>query len=145
MIKKPCTQYSEQGFTLLEVVVSIVVAAILGTMLYQYSQTTLSSTAAPVNELENIQDLNDVMESITRDYFDKLTENAATPEEETGWIDGFGSAMATQYADEVDSITYELGCFDDDNAWTATCPSGANHIQIRLVKGSQSLVSLFSE
>lgn len=144
MMKKPCSPYSEQGFTLLEVVVSIMVAAILGTLLYQYSQTTLSSTATPVNELENIQDLNDVMEKITADYFAVLTANAATPEEETGWIGAFGSGMATKYRDEVDSIAYESGCFVD-YTWTTTCPSGTNTIQIRLVKGNQSLVSLFSE
>jgi len=85
------TQSNAHGFTLLEVVVSIMVAAILGTLMYQYSRTTLSSTVTPVTQLSNIQGLNDVMEKVTNDYFAELTANAATPAEETGWIGPFGN------------------------------------------------------
>jgi len=128
----------------LEVVVSIMVAAILGTLMYQYSRTTLSSTVTPVTQLSNIQGLNDVMEKVTNDYFAELTANAATPAEETGWIGPFGNTMVTNYSSEVDSMTSELGCFTG-YAWTTTCPSGTNTIQISMIKDNQSLTALFSE
>jgi len=138
------TQSNAHGFTLLEVVVSIMVAAILGTLMYQYSRTTLSSTVTPVTQLSNIQGLNDVMEKVTNDYFAELTANAATPAEETGWIGPFGNTMVTNYSSEVDSMTSELGCFTG-YAWTTTCPSGTNTIQISMIKDNQSLTALFSE
>jgi len=144
MKRRRSTQSNAHGFTLLEVVVSIMVAAILGTLMYQYSRTTLSSTVTPVTQLSNIQGLNDVMEKVTNDYFAELTANAATPAEETGWIGPFGNTMVTNYSSEVDSMTAELGCFTG-YAWTTTCPSGTNTIQISMIKDNQSLTALFSE
>jgi len=144
MKRRRSTQSNAHGFTLLEVVVSIMVAAILGTLMYQYSRTTLSSTVTPVTQLSNIQGLNDVMEKVTNDYFAELTANAATPAEETGWIGPFGNTMVTNYSSEVDSMTSELGCFTG-YAWTTTCPSGTNTIQISMIKDNQSLTALFSE
>ncbi|MBU0661618.1 prepilin-type N-terminal cleavage/methylation domain-containing protein [Patescibacteria group bacterium] len=133
------TKSNEHGFTLLEVVVSIMVAAILGTLMYQYSQTALSSTVTPIIQLSNIQDLNDVMEKITGDYQAKFAD-PATPS--TGWIESFGNTMVTKYGAEVDNITSELGTFAN-NIWTSN-PSGKN-IKIVMFKGNQSLTALFSD
>ena len=132
------TRSNEHGFTLLEVVVSIMVAAILGTLLYQYSQTALSSTVTPIIQLSNIQDLNDVMEKITGDYQAKLADTSKT----SPWIGTFGNAMVTKYGAEVDSIDSVLGTFAL-NTWTDD--SSGNTVKITMIKGNQSLTALFSQ
>lgn len=131
---------NEHGFTLLEVIVCLMVAAILGTVMYQYSRTTLSSTVAPIIQLNNIQKLNEVMESITGDYQARLAEVAVSGE--TDWIEQFGNDMVTNYGSEVDSITSELGIFAS-NTWTSD--SSGQTIKIRIVEDDQALTALFSE
>ncbi len=138
------TKSNEHGFTLLEVVVSIMVAAILGTLMYQYSQSTLLNTTVPITWLNNTQKLNSVMESIRSDYADKLA-NPATPP--TGWIESFGADMETKYQSEVGSISSNFGYFDS-NVWTTPTPcsdSNCRHVKITLYEGKQSVIDLFSE
>ena len=67
----------ENGFTLLEVIITIIVAAILGSMLIPLMGTALKHSADPVNDVKDEFQLNKVMENITADYKNLL--NASTP------------------------------------------------------------------
>lgn len=56
------------GFSLIEVIVSIVVAAILGTILIQFTGTNLSRSAETISTAESELLVRRTMENITRDY-----------------------------------------------------------------------------
>jgi prepilin-type N-terminal cleavage/methylation domain-containing protein len=56
------------GFTLLEVIVSLVVAAILGAILVQFMGTGLMKSYNPVILAQNGTYLNTIMEKMTADY-----------------------------------------------------------------------------
>ncbi|KUG21669.1 hypothetical protein ASZ90_008565 [hydrocarbon metagenome] len=59
---------NNRGFTLLEVIVSLVVAAILGAMLVQFMGTGLMKSYNPVILAQNGTYLNTIMEKMTADY-----------------------------------------------------------------------------
>ena len=57
-----------KGFTLLEVIVTLVVAAILGTILVAFMNSNLVRSADPVVNVGRAYNLEKVMENITADY-----------------------------------------------------------------------------
>lgn len=57
-----------RGFTLLEIIISLVVAAILGTVLIQFMSTSLIRSAEPVILVQKTFALNQLVEEMTADY-----------------------------------------------------------------------------
>lgn len=58
----------EKGFTLIEVIITIVVLAILATMLFTYFGKAFTGSSTPATRLDNALQLQTVMENITDDY-----------------------------------------------------------------------------
>lgn len=63
------------GFTLIEVIITIVIAALLATMLYSYFGTAITGSATPVTRLGAAMAGQSVMENITADYMASYTSN----------------------------------------------------------------------
>jgi prepilin-type N-terminal cleavage/methylation domain-containing protein len=59
---------NHKGFTLIETIIAIVAAAILGVMAFTYSQTALTKSAQPLNQSQKAMELQKVMENILADY-----------------------------------------------------------------------------
>ena len=59
---------NSKGFTLIETIIAIVAAAILGVMAFTYSQTSLTKSAQPLNHSQKAMELQRVMENILTDY-----------------------------------------------------------------------------
>ncbi len=58
----------DKGFTLVEIIIAIVVAAILAAMVFSYSGTTLTQSVQPLNQAAKTMALQKVMENIFTDY-----------------------------------------------------------------------------
>ena len=78
MRTRPSIIKNQDGFTLVELIVTIMVAAILGVMFVQIMGTSLTGSVEPLIRTQHIFEINGVMENITRDY-NKLMETSATP------------------------------------------------------------------
>lgn len=59
---------NSKGFTLIEAIIAIIAAAILGVMAFTYSQTSLTKSAQPLNQSQKAMELQRVMENIFADY-----------------------------------------------------------------------------
>jgi len=59
---------NSKGFTLIETIIAIVAATILGVMAFTYSQTSLTKSAQPLNQSQKAMELQRVMENIFADY-----------------------------------------------------------------------------
>ena len=68
-------QLNKQGFTLIEVIVAIILAALLGAMVVQYTGTNLQATVESLVATKNNSAAVSVMEEITRDYRNWLENN----------------------------------------------------------------------
>jgi len=58
----------QNGFTLIEVIIVIIMAAILGSMMVSYFGTSLTQSSTPIHRLQDALELQQVMENITADY-----------------------------------------------------------------------------
>lgn len=67
-----------RGFTLIEVIVTLVVAAILGTMLVTFMETGIAESAKTVVRVKNTYDLGKVMENMTADYKKSMASTSDT-------------------------------------------------------------------
>ncbi len=65
---------NDSGLTILEIIVTIVVAAILGTVLVQVMSTSLTRSSVPITLLQNTYSINQIIEEMTADY-EELYEN----------------------------------------------------------------------
>ncbi len=62
------TNRNQSGFTLLEVIVTLIIASILGAVLYQFMGTNLTQSAVSVVWAKDQFELNGVMEKMVADY-----------------------------------------------------------------------------
>jgi type II secretory pathway pseudopilin PulG len=66
---------NDRGLTILEIIVTIVVAAILGTVLVQVMSTGLTQSSVPITLLQNTYSINQIIEEMTADYEELYDEN----------------------------------------------------------------------
>jgi len=66
--RKPRTCREQGGFTLLEVIVTIAIAAIMGVFFAQFVYTGVTHSADPVYRLQNLSSTTHIMEYMTVDY-----------------------------------------------------------------------------
>ena len=64
----PFTQHRQGGFTLLEIIASLLIAAILGAIMFQYFGTSLTQSTVPIDRLKKALELQHTLENITEDY-----------------------------------------------------------------------------
>ena len=67
-----------KGFTLIEIIVTIVLAAIMGTIFIQFMSKSLTKSAEPLTLVQEGYSLNQIIEEITADYKDLLKADSDT-------------------------------------------------------------------
>lgn len=68
-----------RGFTLLEIIVTLIVASILGTTLFQLTNVYLGRSVKPITFVQKFYSLNHIIEHMTSEY-KKLIESDANPD-----------------------------------------------------------------
>ncbi len=75
---------NNEGFTLIESIIAIVAAAILATMVFSYSGTSLTKSAQPLIRSKTSMDLEKVMENISADYNKYFKKDLVTIQSKIG-------------------------------------------------------------
>jgi prepilin-type N-terminal cleavage/methylation domain-containing protein len=135
---------SARGFTLIEVIVTLVVAAILGTILVVYMGTGITKSGIPIIWVQQEFGVYRAMERITAVYQNDLK---TTPFNLTT----FKAKIDT--AGEVNTICGSSTCIDNVTVVNTAFPSAGgtetgtdtNIIKVTLGKGDQSLTALFTQ
>ncbi|MBI5194618.1 MAG: prepilin-type N-terminal cleavage/methylation domain-containing protein [Nitrospirae bacterium] len=70
--------YNQTGFTLIEIIITLVISGMLGAVLYSYFGKTFTSSSNPVVRLNKAFNHQQVMENITADYLKNYTTNLVT-------------------------------------------------------------------
>jgi len=95
---------NNRGFTLLEVIISLVVAAILGAMLVQFMGTGLMKSYNPFILAENGTYLNRIMEKMTSDYRYYMSYGALNNQSPAAAYSHFNDHVGS--ASEAEAKTY---------------------------------------
>lgn len=136
-----------KGFTLIEVIVSLIVASILGVMLVTFMGSTVVQSANPVVLAQNGTFLNQIMENVSADY-KFLMNTSATPL--TTFITRVGAEGTSQtyYADPSHSYTVvdnHLISFTSGSPATEQ-PDGAGKIlKVTIKYQNLTVTALFTE
>ena len=139
------------GFTLIEVIVTLIVAAILGTMLVTFMGSTLTGSVQPVLRVQQANTTGQVMENITADY-NKLNSddigNSTTVALST--LKGnvlAGSTDASRYG-AIYTIIYNDYVLLNSNGTTPPIADGTGDnrtLRVSIRQGSQTLTTLFTK
>jgi len=149
----------ENGFTLIEVIVTLVFVAILSTMIYTYFGSSITQSGMPVIRIGKAMEIQTVIENIVADYkrlndgssYDIATLKsriAATPGTTgSGNYGGIGTSAISYTVVDNKYIKYDLASC---TSTTSSCPeqddtSGGNNYLKVTVKGNtgETLTQLF--
>ena len=141
------------GFSLIEVIVALIVASILGTMLVTFMGSNVMQSANPVIMAQNGSYLNQIMENMTADYKNLLSTN---PNPMAAFMSNVGAegSSQTRYSDDnhpyaiVDrhGITFGSGSPVTETL-DATNPPNILKVTVRYPAGTEgmTLTALFTK
>jgi prepilin-type N-terminal cleavage/methylation domain-containing protein len=142
-MKTGCVSVSgSRGFTLIELIVTIAITAIMASMYFQIMGVSLIGNVQQINTLNNSMALYQVMEAMVGDY-NNLMATSATPlatfssrvQNNTGNY-GTYTVVANGY------VTYDAGGNESAASGTGT---GAQTLKVKISNGVITLTMLFTQ
>ena len=121
------SKHGKKGFTLIEVIVTLLIAAILGTFLVTFMGTAVTKSGEPVARSKQLYELQQVMENIKSTY---LTMADAT--DALTRLNAFitGSPVSSSYTIVTKSISFNQDASGNYTESGSVCPglgsSGSN-------------------
>ena len=138
-----CKVLSNAGFTLLEVIMVLIVASILGALLVQFMGTSLIRSGNPVIMVQSEFSLNNVMERMTADYKKLVAEDASPLATfKTRVQNGNVSTNNPYYGEYIVATKYITF---DGNKVENTNSSGDKVLKVTISDRGQKLVALFTK
>lgn len=131
---------TQTGFTLLEVIVSLVIISLSGAMLLTFYNTQVGGSEQPVTLMEQGLALETTLEKITADYT-YLLENDATPLLTLETRINASPSSYGVYSAVTKFITFDGSGNEESAACTADCTS----LKVTITMGNQSLTTLFTK
>ncbi|MDF1593780.1 MAG: type II secretion system protein [Desulfobacterales bacterium] len=132
---------NERGFTLLEIIITFIMAAFLGSMLVEYMGTSLTRGGEAVVMVQDGFSLNSVMEKITADYEDDYKNGSYDFSTFKSNIEGGNISTNTPYYGDYTAVTGYI-TFAGGNETPDT--SGINNLlKVTITVNNQSLTVLF--
>jgi len=130
---------NSKGFTLLEIIVTLILISITGVVMFPVLRTNLTKSAVPVVRLDNQYQLIQAMDRLTACYRDKIrndssniitefTSDCLTDGDVSPFVDAGNTGSVTG---QITGISYN--------------PQSTNILRVTLVEGDQTLVSFFTE
>jgi prepilin-type N-terminal cleavage/methylation domain-containing protein len=133
---------SRAGFTLLEVVITLIVAAILGTVFVQFMATFVAGSVHSVTRVQNAGSINQVMENMTADFRKLTATDSDFLSTFQTHVQNGNSSGATRYFGPCTVLHNGTVSFDSNGNETA---GGTMILKVTIGLGDQRLTALFSK
>jgi len=136
----PCIYENETGFTLIEIILTIIVGGILAALVVQFMGTSMVRSTEPVTMVQEAFSLSGIMEKITADYKDLLETDPTPLATLKTSVGGEGTSQDNKYGKYwVDHNHYIT--FDGSGNEVA---GGNNILKVTITKANQTLTALFT-
>ncbi|TFG93740.1 MAG: type II secretion system protein [Syntrophobacterales bacterium] len=143
MVKK----LNQKGFSLLEIIVSLVLVAIVGAMVVSFMGTQVTQSGRSVTWINDEFELSEVMEKMLAHYREELNNETLNLATFVGARDS-ASEINTLYGSNIDDVQVEATNFvADASPSTDYTESGTDTAiqKVTLTKGDQTLITIFTE
>jgi prepilin-type N-terminal cleavage/methylation domain-containing protein len=140
----------DKGFTLIEVIVTLIIASILAAMMVSFMGTTMAGSVQPLVRVQQTNTAGQVMENITTDY-NKLTSD----DSDNGTSIALSTLQTRVQAGATDNSYYgafytighnDFVTLNSDGTTTPIADtSGENRtLRVSITQGSNTFTSLFT-
>ena len=143
MKTKSWSIFNNHGFTLLEVVITLIVGSILGAILVQFMGTSMKNSFAPVIMVQNANGVHEIMEKLNSDYKWRLMTSDDPLGDFEGDVDDGNVDTNDPYFGEY-ARTTEYIVFDDDGNEESD-DTELRILKVKITHGGQSLTALFTK
>jgi prepilin-type N-terminal cleavage/methylation domain-containing protein len=141
-----------KGFTLLEVIVTLVVAAILGTILVTFMGSNMTGSVQPVLRVQQVNSAGGAMENITTDY-NKLNtidyNNSTTVALSTlkTNVQNGNISTSTPYYGAYTIVYNDYVVLNSDGTTAPIADTTGNNrtLRVSIKQGSQTMTTLFTK
>ena len=143
MKTKPSLLNKNQGFTLLEVIITLIVGSILGAILVQFMGTSMKNSFEPVIMVQNSNGVYEIMERMNADYKMRLLTSTVDPlaDFRTDVLNGNAVTSDPYFGEYARTVQYIV--FDGTNS---EIPDNTvlRILKVKITHGGQSLTALFT-
>lgn len=138
------------GFTLLEVIITMTVAAILGTILFSFMSTNITGSITPLIRVQNANTLTRVFENITADYnklnSDDIDHNTSVALSTlNSHIDSGNVQTSNPYYGSYTIVYKGYISFDGSGNQIADSSGDNRVLKVTLRQGDQTITTLFTK
>ena len=147
MKTKSWSNFKNQGFTLLEVVITLIVGSILGAILVQFMGTSMKNSFAPVIMVQDGNGVHEIMERMNSDYKMRLMTSTVDPLDEfkTAVDNGWDSANTPYFGAYTVATRYIIFNAGNAEADAPAPPPTPDVLKVTITHGGQSLTALFTK
>jgi prepilin-type N-terminal cleavage/methylation domain-containing protein len=148
-----CRAYLGQGgFTLLEIIITIVIAAIMGVFFAQFVYTGVIHSADPVRQVQNMSTATQSMESMSADYKKLAATQSNFLATFKDYVE-YGNGDTTQYPGKpagypkygsYEKVYNNYVVFDGSRIEKAAGPTEQNILKVTIRCGNQTATALFT-
>jgi prepilin-type N-terminal cleavage/methylation domain-containing protein len=132
------SERSSSGFTLIEVIVSIIIVAILGTFLVSYMAGGITKSSLLINTVKQEFEIFKVMEQITADYQKKVPSSSSE-------LLSFESNITSEYNTNGVTVSCAFINIDrTDGTFSSSDSTNGLILRVMLQKGDQSIAAFFT-
>ena len=139
------------GFTLLEVIISLIVASILGAILLEFMGQTVHKSFVPVKMAQNSMELTGVVECLTANYRKQMMASLPASVSTTDPLD--------QFKNDVETNTFGCGDYTATTSWISFAPTEAANVfteaadnsgekrvlKVTIVRGQHEVTTLYTQ
>jgi prepilin-type N-terminal cleavage/methylation domain-containing protein len=106
----------QSGFTLIEIIVTLIVASILGAILLEFMGQTVYKSYEPINMARESMDLTSIMECINAEYKKSMLSMVQSDSPMASYLNDFKTA--------IDNGTLSCGAYTSTTSWVVFSSSG---------------------
>ena len=135
-------QKSQSGFTILEIVITLIVASILGVIFLEFMGTSVQKSYVPVENARKTLAINEILELMNADYRKLIRESSIPLEEFKTKVESLAYAggdytFETTYVAFTDVIDSTTVRDVDENAEKRV-------LKVKITHGGRSITTLFT-
>jgi prepilin-type N-terminal cleavage/methylation domain-containing protein len=142
------SECGSRGFTLIELIVTIVIGATMASMLFAFSSTFFKTSAQQVASIESNMAFFQVMENMVSDYKYQLATAAAPLTTFSANVTSYSTSTTPPNYGQTYTLVGGTPCYAKNTNGTIACSGTTTNIlmvQIQIPNGPMTLTALFTQ